>query len=507
MVYLSKEDDKIQYFSDFENRENISLIKYEGRYYKNSVSFDSLSKPKFGNKADTVLNLVCKYASFSYFSNSIEVWYANHPKIKGSVYRAYLPDENSLVLKVVVNGGRALIADSIYKNKDFKYDVDLASAKEISDSEFEELKILSRYERMMVFDNDTLNFDPSIPKPGHDDTLLNKTYHFSKGTILMKKIKLPDVYKKGAYVYAKLSSHSAGDAYDRTGSLFMINPSSELSMLNALQDSIEVVPAFIANDEKTYQGFIAQNNFEPAIELMRFFTPFGVKHFNKLREINNYNWSDEVVYKQDITPMLASGLDEIWIGVFIGNYDKGGHRVSLELDFYPGFEEENTASNYVKPLFNTLNIMEMSGQNYGRLFKNDTLEVEFNIPQGLKNTELIYTTTGHGGWGGGDEFNPKLNQIFVDGKLVFSIRPWRTDCATYRMNNPASGNFGNGMSSSDFSRSNWCPGTLTPPYFIKLDSISAGEHSIKVVIDQGEDEGNSFSAWSVSGLLKGVVEK
>lgn len=154
------------------------------------------------------------------------------------------------------------------------------------------------------------------------------------------------------------------------------------------------------------------------------------------------------------------------MGVFIGNYDKGGHKVSLRLKYYPGSpqpreERENRGpALWVKPLFNTLNIMEMAGQNYGTLFDTDSLTVEFEVPEGVKSLKLRYLTTGHGGWGGGDEFNQKENRIFIDGSRYFrSLR--RTDCGTWRKYNPASGNFWNGITSSDYSRSGWCPGSAT----------------------------------------------
>jgi hypothetical protein len=147
----------------------------------------------------------------------------------------------------------------------------------------------------------------------------------------------------------------------------------------------------------------------------------------------------------------------------------------------------------------------MSGQNYGKLFNNDTLAVDFEIPENVEELQLLFTSTGHGGWGGGDEFNPRLNQIFIDGKEIFKIVPWRTDCATYRLSNPASGNFSNGLSSSDFSRSNWCPGTLTSPFVVPLTELQSGKHTIEVIIDQGEDEGGSFNHWGVSGILTGKI--
>jgi len=115
----------------------------------------------------------------------------------------------------------------------------------------------------------------------------------------------------------------------------------------------------------------------------------------------------------------------------------------------------------------------------------------------------LFTSTGHGGWDNGDEFVPKLNQVFIDDELIFKHVPWRCDCGTYRLSNPASGNFDNGLSSSDLSRSNWCPATLTQPFYIPLTNLKKGKHIIRIAIDQGDDEGSSFNHWSVSGILVG----
>lgn len=116
---------------------------------------------------------------------------------------------------------------------------------------------------------------------------------------------------------------------------------------------------------------------------------------------------------------------------------------------------------------------------------------------------MRYTTTGHGGWENGDEFVPKENTIVLDGKEIWKLIPWREDCGTYRLYNPASGNFSNGLSSSDYSRSNWCPGTVTNPFMVPLGNLPAGTHTIQVKIPQGQPEGTSFSSWNVSGSLVG----
>src|SRR5699024_3940413 len=101
--------------------------------------------------------------------------------------------------------------------------------------------------------------------------------------------------------------------------------------------------------------------------------------------------------------------------------------------------------------------------------------------------------------------NPKTNTIYVDGEEVYSFIPWRTDCSTYRLSNPSSGNFPNGLSSSDLSRSGWCPGTTTNPVYIPLPDLKPGWHIFKVAIPQGEAEGNSMSFWNVSGVLTGEI--
>ncbi|MCK5278819.1 MAG: peptide-N-glycosidase [Cyclobacteriaceae bacterium] len=508
IVFLSKPDEKIRSFMDYRKNENVTIIDYEGQLYKTITPFDSLPKPTFSNKKETILGYECTHASFFSFSNKIDVWYTEKSGVLGSPYSRYIPNNNSLALKVVINGNRTLIADSFDKIKGQPLpDYPVDKAKEISNAELEELKIKSRYIKLTVFDEETINFDPSITPAKINDADKDQIYHFSKGTLIMKKITLPDIVREGARIFAKLTSWSNEDAYDRTGSVFIISPSGKkISMLNAFQEGVDKLPVYTGNKGRKYQGITCDANYDTPVEVMRFFTSFGVRHFNELRVINNYPWKEAVTYKQEITPLIPNNKEDIWIGVFIGNYDKGGHKVSLELNFYPSFEKKEQTDKWIQPVFSTVNILEMSGQNYGRLFKNNTLSISFDYPENIEHAQLLYTSTGHGGWGNGDEFNPKLNQIFIDGQQIYNVVPWRTDCATYRLSNPASGNFGNGISSSDLSRSNWCPATLTPPYFIPLNNLKKGKHVMEVVIDQGDDEGNSFNHWNISGIIVGEIK-
>jgi hypothetical protein len=326
---------------------------------------------------------------------------------------------------------------------------------------------------------------------------------FANGTIILKKVKIPEI-AKGSQVFIDVTEQSNGDAYDRTGSVFMIPMDKKTSFLNGLQNGIKSLPVYDNGNGKQYQGIVANENYEPLIELMRFFTPFGIKQYNNL-QLKDKIWEEQVYYRQDVSE-LNSVLNnrEIYIGTFIGNYDKGGHKVSVNITIHK--EEENAVakSATVIPLFNSTNVMEMAGQEYGTLFNSEKgLVVNFTLNKELKNAKLRYISTGHGGWENGDEFVPKKNTIYLDDIEVFHFTPWREDCGSYRLYNPASGNFPNGLSSSDYSRSNWCPGMITNPIYIDLGDLKAGNHTFQIKIPQGANEGTSFSSWNVSGVLIG----
>ncbi len=478
----------------------------EDQIYFSKKSFDDYEKAELLDQTENILGYECKKAVLKIKSNTIEVWYTNELNIKGSPTISVAPGIG-LILKMVRNRDYEVFATNIefreVKNEELQFD--LSKAKEVSDAVYLRNVIDSRYETITVFNHEQLNFGDTINNG--DEDLINKSYRYSKGTVLLKKIKLPKI-SKGTTVIAEINQWSNGDAYDRTGSLFIIPTSTKISFLDAFKKGIDQVPVYKDKHGNEFQGVIRTDNYEPPLELMRFFTPFGVGAFNNYTKIDGYNWEDSAKFSQEITEIIPHEGNEVWIGIFIGNYDKGGHKVSVKLKIHPSWRSSEDIENlWVKSIFNTVNIMEMSQQNYGTMFHDDSLTVQVEIPEGLESLKLIYTSTGHGGWGGGDEFNPKLNEILIDNELMYKFIPWRDDCATYRLSNPSSGNFGNGLTSSDLSRSNWCPGSVTIPEIIPLNNLSPGTHTIKVAIPIGEKEGGSFSAWCVSGTLIGKYEE
>ena len=439
-----------------------------------------------------ILGYLCKKAKTIINSNTIEIWYTNELNLKASP--SVLGVSLGLVLEITRNGNSTTQAIKIQKKKS-KITLNTKIENTVDVLTYKDLLWKSRFTTIPVFKDEIINFSSEAKS---NDSVIR----FANGTIALKKIKIPNQAKSNL-AFLDLIEQSNGDAYDRTGSVFIIPISnSKQTFLSGLEKGKEVLPIYENGNGKKYQGVIATSTYEPLTELMRFFTPFGIKQYNYL-QLKDKTWEDQVSYRQEITDVLQqyAGQD-VWIGVFIGNYDKGGHKITINITLHS--EDLPTKSTKLFPLFNTTNVMEMAGQDYGTMFDVEKgLETKITLSQPLKKAKIRYITTGHGGWENGDEFVPKKNTILVNGKEVFQFTPWRQDCGSYRLYNPASGNFPNGLSSSDYSRANWCPGMVTTPTYIDLGDLPAGEYTIQVKIPQGKPEGGSFSAWNVSGILIG----
>ena len=441
-------------------------------------------------KTEKYLGLNCKVVRTVVNSNTIDVWYTNDLAFRGTpqTWRG-VPD--GLVLRVVRNG------DSVQEAVDIKA---LKDKSPLLPSDWGHYLDYSNYSYAInqsgvisvpVFDQQTICFNGAkLPESLES----GKVYAAAGGTIVLKKVKLPDNIKERS-VFIEAVQYSDGDAYDRTGSIFMIPTGKEQSFLDALRN-LNSVPSF-KSGQTDYHGLVSTTGYDVPLELMRFFTGFGVRKYN-YNKVPGQTWADSVLYKAEVTSVAEQLKGEVWIGAYIGNWDAKGHRLSLKFKYYPEGERNMPKT---LPLFNTVNYMEQAGQPYPIFMLDDSLNVTFELKEDVKDARLFYLTTGHGGWGGGDEFNQKVNTIYVDGQKVISFIPWRDDCGTYRNWNPCSGNFSNGQSSSDLSRSNWCPGTMTNPEYIYVGNLKVGKHTLCVKIPQGAPEGGSNSYWCISGTL------
>ena len=404
---------------------------------------EGLAQPVGSGK---LLGLPCSIYRMVLNSNTYEMWVTRSLPFRGTPqYQTGVPD--GLVLKIVRNGDRevrATVLVPIVRPLDRQT---FSVGRSLREPVFYHTLRQSRVETVRVFDQERVCFDGSrLPRP--DSLMSERVYRCGGGSIILKKVRLPET-AVDRQVFVELTQYSDGDAYDRTGSVF-------------------VVP-----------------------------TGFGVRRCNSI-EVPGQTWADSVFYKTEITDIAAALKGEVWVGAYVGNWDKDGHKLSLALKYYPGGP---TAERLTLPLFNTVNYLEQAGQPYPDFLRTDSLTVPFHLDHDTPAATLVYLTTGHGGWGGGDEFNPKPNTIVLDGRPVISFIPWRDDCGTYRHQNPCSGNFDNGLSSSDLSRSNWCPATVTTPERIPLGALTAGDHMLTIKIPQGAPEGSSISYWCLSGTL------
>lgn len=468
---------------------------YKRAVLPNGETIFSVSPFEYGEgfkdlKDEVFLGLRCKVVRTMINSNTIDVWYTNDLPFRGTPQAGVgVPD--GLVLRVVRNGDMIQEASDI---KAFKPAGELLPTDwgHQLDKDYYQYAInQSGVVSIPVFDQQRVCFSGAKLE---GDLTEGVAYPAAGGTVVLKKVKLPEDIKDRA-VFLEVVQYSDGDAYDRTGSVFVIPTGKAQSFIDALKD-LKSVPAFHSGG-KSYPAIVSTPSYDVPVELMRFFTGFGVRKYNH-NKVPGQTWVDSVVYKTEVSNLAQHLQGETWIGAYIGNWDAKGHRVSVKLKYYPDGEGKPLKA---LPLFNTVNYIEQAGQDYPTFMGGDSLRVKFTLAEDVKAARLYYLTSGHGGWGGGDEFNQKVNTIYVDGQKVISFIPWRDDCGTYRNNNPCSGNFSNGLSSSDLSRSNWCPGTVTNPEYIYVGDLKAGDHTVSVQIPQGAPEGGSVSYWCLSGTL------
>ena len=125
-----------------------------------------------------------------------------------------------LILKMVRNGNFETYATKVELKDIADFECKLPEDRGIlvADATYRRKEIDSRFLTIPVFHQQQINFTDSIVNPS--ENLENVTYRYAGGTIVMKKIKLPA--KENYNVFANLTQYSNGDAYDRTGTVFII---------------------------------------------------------------------------------------------------------------------------------------------------------------------------------------------------------------------------------------------------------------------------------------------
>lgn len=375
-----------------------------------------------------------------------------------------------------------------------------------------------------VFDKTNVHYDPT-KLGGFNAADADGIIRLVNGRIILKKIQVPH-YERNVKVYIKTTIASNGDRWDKTGSCFVLPRKSAINLMT-IAEGKNKFPAVDSLKLEKLVGVVAGKDYLPTVELMRFMTPFGVGFYSsnndtltsKRRPVYIPKWEKCVQWQQDITDLYPLLEDEAYVGVFIDTWTEQGYLASMELQF-----KESTIScdrmqrRQVMPLLNTVYYIS---QEYPDIFARKPITTDFVLPKGARNVRLKYIVTGHGGHDGGDEFVQKENILSVDGKEVKRFIPWRDDCASFRRFNPATGvwlekrvasyigedgytekEVEEPVASSDFSRSNWCPGTDVVPEEVELGDLMAGRHTFTVDIPKAQPiNGNEMNHWLVSAYL------
>lgn len=365
-----------------------------------------------------------------------------------------------------------------------------------------------------IFENARINFSDKDESP-------SDVIRLQSGRLLVKKMKVPE-YKKGTDVSIEVVIRSNGDSWDKSGSCFVFKNEDLINVINVAQNKKELPTE--SGIDGNYRGIKAVSSYDLPVEVLRFMTPFGVGHFSDEEKYPNLRysrpvsvpkWEDKVVWKQDVSQLESLLTGEFFIGIWIDTWTDKGYLADVSLS-YSG---RPRPKKEVVPLVNTL--YYVNGQKIPDLFSKTTLKHTFSLKKEVKNAELFYITTGHGGHSGGDEFIKINNSVFFDTKKIIDFIPWRDDCGSFRRFNPSSGvwlrrdtamaynekrerikkEVEERLASSDLSRSNWCPGSDVIPERVSLGSLKRGTHSLEIVIPATANTGDQQNHWLVSSYL------
>lgn len=377
--------------------------------------------------------------------------------------------------------------------------------------------------KLIPFTEEEIYFRPDVA-----DTPIFKDgdiIRLGNGRIILKKIQLPKV-KRDVKLSVTIRLTSNGDRWDKTGSCFVIPSHSLINMVSVAAGEQEY-PIVNPKFTEKFKGIIRDKDYSPAVELMRFMTPFGVGYYSETKDsvamerskpVYIDQWAPYVEWTQDISDLYSLLTDEVYVGIFVDTWTKEGYKASLELNMEEStVKQDKLIKQKVTSLVNTI---YYQGQEIPDLFNRQDLLVDFTIPKNVSNVRLRYIVTGHGGLSGGDEFLENENIIALDNKEIYRFTPWRTDCASFRRFNPATGTWlikretayiaenGRGvkeieeiLGSSDLSRSNWCPGSDVTPVNIPLMDIKEGEHQLRISIPTAQSAEKGLNHWLVSAYL------
>lgn len=239
----------------------------------------------------------------------------------------------------------------------------------------------------------------------------------------------------------------------------------------------------VVHDKWDRAGNISLRVNDTPVELIKFVTAYGGR----------------TEYEVDLTHFSPLLTGPVIIDGFIDTWVTPAWQIDLELTY----KSDTTAVNpiWVMPVL------------YEQSFTAETeadggISAEIEIPDGLESVWLHYLVSGHCTDGrGADEFVSKDNVLSINSTVVYRYQPWRDDCEEFRAINPYTRRWSDGMWSSDYSRSGWCPGDLIEPLSLNLTDHLPGRqtHDIRLQIEDVRpvDSSDHRGYWRTSAYLLG----
>ena len=236
----------------------------------------------------------------------------------------------------------------------------------------------------------------------------------------------------------------------------------------------------------------------PRIEIGRFITPFMDKNKDPKEVPYGYeiNYLSPILRDQDLRDKYDLWLELEIFGIpYAANQQIAGCKdrsdvfagsLSFETDEAAGMTNGNVLVPIVikKPEYiggNLNNYNENATDELGKTVKTYT----FEVPEDVKSSQIVLITSNHGANDNGEEYNRRWHFVYFDDELVLSYRPGRETCEPFRKyNTQANGIYGYSRRSDAMwqSFSNWCPGDVIDNRIIELESLSKGEHKVRIEV-------------------------
>ncbi|TXD41234.1 hypothetical protein FRC96_04395 [Lujinxingia vulgaris] len=192
----------------------------------------------------------------------------------------------------------------------------------------------------------------------------------------------------------------------------------------------------------------------------------------------------------DLTPLAGLLTGERALRSFIDTWVGPGHEqgegweVSATFYLTPGYPE---AADEV------INLIARQAITVGEVEPDQNVasqlpELSFTLPESFRRVEAHLTTTGHsfGNTRNCAEFCEMRHDLLLNDDALFSVNPWRADCAL----NPVSPQAG----TWEYARNGWCPGAVSVGDRVDLtDAVQPGDNtlSLNILLADGSEYDNT----------------